>query len=310
MKREKINGFSWAFSLAIALGIMGDRPGAAEQPSVPSGPLVEPIYRVTHEDPIGPPQKVASRLKQPIAQIPFDLTPQPGEHPLMPALRMASQTIKDIDARIADYDAVMIKRERIDGELSEQQTVYIKVRHQPFGVYMYFIKPYKGRECLYNAGPNGEKGILVAMDCPGWKRAFGKLEFDPEGHMAMKGQKYPIMKLGIREMTRELIDVANNDVKFGECEVKTYQTTINKRPVTKLQVIHPKRRTSFRFHKAEVFIDNELKIPTRYASYMWPQNPGEKPPLEEEYTYLNVNLNKGFTDLDFDKDNPELFKNE
>jgi outer membrane lipoprotein-sorting protein len=81
-----------------------------------------------------------------------------------------------------------------------------------------------------------------------------------------------------------------------------------KRAVTLITVIHPTPRRNFRFHRAEVYLDNELGLPIRYAAYMWPQNPGEEPPLEEEYTYLNLKVNNGFTDFTFSRDNPELFK--
>jgi hypothetical protein len=53
-----------------------------------------------------------------------------------------------------------------------------------------------------------------------------------------------------------------------------------------------------------------LRIPIRYASYLWPQAAGEQPPLEEAYTYLNVKVNNNFTDRDFSRENPDLFKNE
>ena len=45
--------------------------------------------------------------------------------------------------------------------------------------------------------------------------------FGPHDRMVMKGQKYPITKLGVRNLTSELIDVASNDVNFGECDVRT-----------------------------------------------------------------------------------------
>ena len=35
----------------------------------------------------------------------------------------------------------------------------------------------------------------------------------------------------------------------------------------------------------------------------WPETPGGEPPLEEEYTYLDVELNVGLKDSDFDPDN-------
>ena len=106
----------------------------------------------------------------------------------------------------------------------------------------------------------------------------------------------------------ELAVVGGNDTAYQECEVETKQSAINGRPCTLIEVVHPIPRQNFRFHKAEIFIDNELKLPIRYAAYMWPANPGEQPPLEEAYTYLNIKLNNGYTDADFDKNNGEYFK--
>jgi hypothetical protein len=45
-------------------------------------------------------------------------------------------------------------------------------------------------------------------------------------------------------------------------------------------------------------------MPTRYESYDWPAEPGGEPRLIEEYTYLHLKPNNGFTDLDFSVENP------
>ncbi len=272
-----------------------------------AGQFVEPIFRVAHEEAVAQSPQMASRITPPTAQSPLNLELQPGEHPLMPALRVAQEGLVRIDSTISDYSAMLIKEERIDGELMPKEVAFIKVRHQPFAVYMFFLQPHKGRECLYNSGPNNTKGLLVARDC-GFKKRLGKFELDPDGRLAMNGQKYPIYKLGVRNLVTELIEVAKNDTQFGECEVQTKQSVINGRPATLIEVVHPIPRQNFRFHKAELFIDNELKLPIRYASYMWPEQPGEAPPLEEAYTYVNIKLNNGYTDADFDKENIEYFK--
>lgn len=274
----------------------------------------EPIYRVSHEEPVEQPAaQVASRIVPTVAaQPPLDLTQRPGEHPLMPALRVAQEGLQTIDSEIHDYSAMLIKQERIDGELHDTEVAYVKVRHQPFSVHMFFLSPAKGRECLYVEGPNGTDGNLLARDS-GFRRRLGVVKLDPTGRFAMAGQKYPITKLGVRCLTQELVDVASKDVNYGECEVNVSQTVLGskdgpKRPVTLLQVTHPNPRRTFRFYKAEVFIDNELKIPIRYAAYLWPTTPGEAPPLEECYTYLNLKINNGYTDADFSEQSPEVFK--
>lgn len=283
-------------------------PVLAQQSSLQQpGHFVEPIVRIAHEEAAGQPTQVASRIAVAKAPAPFDLTQLQGEHPLMPALRVAKQSLQTIDSRIRDYNAVVMKQERIDGELMPKEVAYIKVRHQPFGVYMFFLGENKGRECIYNTMPDGSKGKLVARDC-GFKKRLGKFTLDPEGALAMKGQKYPIMKLGLRELTKELVTVASNDVQFGECEVKNGQGTMEGRAITWLEVIHPTPRSNFRFYKAQVFIDNELQIPVRYNAYGWPEAPGAEAPLLESYTYLKLNINNGYTDADFDPENPAYYK--
>jgi hypothetical protein len=292
----------------------------------PTG-LIEPIYRVAYEDettptvpaaqqpaaqPVQDATQIAARITPAVApQTAINLEQLPGEHPLMPALRAAEAGVQFIDANIKDYSAILYKQERIDGELHDQEVAFVKVRHQPFSVHMFFLSPHKGRECLYVAGPNGEKTELHARDS-GFRRKLGVFKLDPDGRLAMAGQKYPITKLGIRNLTTELIAVASNDVNYGECDVRTLQSTIGtateKRPVTVIEVVHPTPRRNFRFHKAQVFIDNELHIPIRYAAYLWPENPGEEPPLEEAYTYVNLKINNGFTDADFDPESPQLFQ--
>jgi len=288
--------------LAASIVSLHSRAGAE-----PDGQLTEPIHRVALEESAEETPQVASRIAVAAPQPPFDLTQLAGEHPLMPALRMAKESLQHLDASIPGYSAILRKQERVDGVLLDEEIAFVKVRNHPFAVYMYFLSPCKGRECLYNDLPGGGKGKLIARDC-GWKRRLGPMPLDPEGTLAMNGQKYPIMKLGIRGLTTELIDVATNDVNFGECEVQVFQNKINKRPVTQLVVTHPTARRNFRFHKAEVFIDNELRIPIRYAAYLWPKKPGDPAPLEESYTYLNVKVLNDLADADFDKGNPAIFK--
>ena len=79
---------------------------------------------------------------------------------------------------------------------------------------------------------------------------------------------------------------------------------VNDRPCTSIEVVHPVPRNNFRFHLLRVFIDEELKVPIRYELYGWPRQPGGPAELVEEYTYVNLKLNNGYGDADFDPRNP------
>ena len=72
---------------------------------------------------------------------PAQLDPgKPNEHPLMPALRWAHEGLTNIE-KIQDYSATVVKRERLSGKIGEYQYMFVKVRHKPFSVYMYFSRP-------------------------------------------------------------------------------------------------------------------------------------------------------------------------
>ena len=241
--------------------------------------------------------QVPDRARQVLAQR------NPNEHPLMPCLRWAYDGIAGME-RIQDYSATMVKRERINGKLGEYEHMFVKIRHEPFSVYMYFLAPdkKKGQEAIYRVGDN--KGKMLAHGV-GIQRMLGTLPLDPTGQIAMTGNRYPITEIGMVTMVRRLIEVAEQDVKYGECEVQYFpNTTIDERVCTCIRVIHPTPRRNFRFHVAQIFVDNELNLPIRYESYDWPDEPGGRPQLLEEYTYVNLKLDNGFTDADFDVKNP------
>ncbi|MGE0606165.1 MAG: DUF1571 domain-containing protein [Pirellulales bacterium] len=233
------------------------------------------------------------------------LLPLPGEHPMMPALRWAKTGLEDL-RQVSDYSATMVKRERIDGVLGEHQYIFCKVRHAPFSVYLHFLSPtgIKGQEVIYVDGQNDNQ--LKAHTVGLRDSIVGTISLDPKGRIAMKGQRYPIMETGILNLTEKLVEVGQHDTQYGECTYKAFKgAKVNGRICTCLQFIHPVPRKEFRFHLARIFVDEELNLPIRYEAYEWPTEKDGKPQLSEEYTYINLKLNNGFTDLDFDTRNPQ-----
>ena len=265
----------------------------------------EPVYRVAREAPARPPGQSAATANA-AAAAGFDLVQRPGEHPLAPAIRTLDLVLANIDQNVRDYSCTFKKQERIDGDLAEPQTISMKVRHDPFSVYMKFLQPYAGREVLYVAGQR-ENQMLVLES--GWKRIAGKLELDPQGAMAMRGQKHPITDIGIRNLTAKIKAVAEAEAQFLESEVAVNPNMkIGDRPVTLIQVTHPQPRRNFHAHVWRVFLDNELKVPVHYDSYLWPEGAQEAPPLESSYTYGNLKINGGLTPQDFDPENGQIFQ--
>jgi outer membrane lipoprotein-sorting protein len=225
-------------------------------------------------------------------------------HPLEPALEVARKGLGSIQANIQDYSCTVVKRERIDGKLGEHEYMFAKIRQRPFSVYLLFLGPdsVKGQEVIYVDGQND--GNMLAHAGSGVRAMVGMVSLKPQSMLAMAGNRYPITELGVENLTKRLVEVAEHDKQFGECDVNFYPNAkVNGRICTCIQVTHPVPRRNFRFHLARVFIDDELTIPIRYEAYDWPQAQGGQPVLMEEYTYMNVKLNNGFTDADFDPKN-------
>ena len=140
--------------------------------------------------------------------------------------------------------------------------------------------------------------------------APGERWLDPHSPLVMRGELHPICDVGIENLVSKLIEHGEKDRKYGECEVNfTPGAKINGRVCTLLRVVHATQRPHFEFYKAEIFIDDQMNIPVRYAAYSWPQKAGEELPVLAEYTYLNVKLGMAgspiLTHADFDPENPK-----
>ena len=227
-----------------------------------------------------------------------------GEHPLEPALALAAQGLDNLRANIKDYSCTVVKRERIGGELQPHEYMFAKIRHEPFSVYLYFLAPeaVKGQEVIYSDGKND--GNMLAHAGSGVRAMVGTVSLKPQSMLAMQGNRYPITEIGVENLAERLVEVAKHDKQFGECDVNFFpKAKVNGRVCTCIQVVHPVPRRNFRFHLARVYMDDEYLIPIRYEAYDWPKEQGGQPILMEEYTYMNVKVNNGFTDADFDPTN-------
>ena len=225
---------------------------------------------------------------------------QPGEHPLDPALKMARACLNNIETNVKNYSATLVKRERVDGKLTEPESMLLKVRHEPFSVYAYFSSPdnLKGQEVAFVEGKNS--GNMQAHGV-GLQGLIGVVSLAPDGRVAMYGQRYPITEIGILNLTKRLIEAAEQGRQHGECEVTIRAgAQIDGRACTCIEVVHPTQRPYFNFCKALVYIDDEMNIPVSYEAYEWPDTPGGEPKLIEQYTYVDVELNNDFTDADFE----------
>lgn len=235
-------------------------------------------------------------------------------HPLDEALDMARASLEHIERDIQDYSCTLVKRERVNGKLLDHEFMTCKVRHAgmsngrrvPFSVYLNFRRPesMKGREVVYVAGAND--GKFTAHEGGFKGRFLPTVSLLPTSTLAMRGNRYPITEIGIKTLTKRLIEKGTRDRKLGICKVRSINgAKVKDRVCTILEVRHDDRKPQFDFHLARIFVDNELNLPIRYEAYDWPTTAGADPQLIEEYTYMNLQINTGLSDEDFSTTNSQ-----
>jgi hypothetical protein len=282
----------WVLPLSCAAWLAMGGICRAQQPG--QGSLQEPVYRVT------------KATSQPVKA-------GQGTHPLDPALDLAREGLERIRRDIRDYTCTIAKRERVGDVLNDYEYMFAKIRNRkevdgrevvPFSVYLSFLKPaeIKGREVIFVAGQN--EGKLCAHEGGTKGKWLPTVWLVPNGPFAMRGQRYPITELGIENLVLKLLEKGETLRKFNDLDVKFYQNAkVNGRSCTCIQLMHPEKQPGQDFHVARIYIDDELRLPIRYEAYDWPKTQGGKPELLEEYTYIDIKMNVGLSDSDFDPKN-------
>jgi len=235
------------------------------------------------------------------AATPTQEQPVVDEHPLIPAIRLAEHSLASM-ATVRDYQALIARQELVNGELVKE-SMQLKFREEPFSVYLLFGGANAGREVLYVEGRNDNK--LIAHEGSGLASFIGTISLSPDSPQVTKQSRHKITEIGLRNMLGALIDRWKEEAKYGEIDVKYYHDArIGERQCLAIEASHPRPRKQFKFHITRLYIDKESDIAVRLENWGFPARPNGKPVLVEEYTYSNVKTNVGFTDADFDRNNP------
>jgi hypothetical protein len=240
-----------------------------------------------------------------IAEAAKPLTPLGGPRPADPVTR-AKKAINDCQERfryVHDYTCTFVKRERIDGRLTSPHVMAMKARTSPRSLYFKFHQPNAGREAIYVQGRNRDR--IVAHDVGVTKFLAGTMHLDPHGSMAMEENRHPVTEAGIGALIDTVAKHWAVELTPAESALTFHDARVGDRRCTMIESVHPQRGASFLFHKVKLYIDQEHGLPIRFEAYDWPRHPGAAPELVEEYTYLDLKLNVGLHDRDFDPANQQ-----
>ncbi len=217
----------------------------------------------------------------------------------------ALASIKECQRRfqnVRDYNCTFSKRERIKGQLTPLQVIMMKARTQPRSIYLKFRQPSPGREAIYIVGRND--GRVLVHDVGLNKLLAGTLWLEPTGGRAMEGCRHPISEAGIGPLLETLQTRWSSELDPSESVVAFRgDQMVGTRRCTMIESTHPKQQPEFMFYRVRVFIDDEHGLPIQFEAYDWPRSPGAPSELVEEYTFSELRLNVGLSDLDFNVSN-------
>ncbi|MEM7811299.1 MAG: DUF1571 domain-containing protein [Planctomycetota bacterium] len=225
----------------------------------------------------------------------------------------AALLIEDGLARLAEvegYSATLRRREAVEGSLRPAETVALKVRQAPFGVYMKWLDVSVGRELLYVDGSHDGK-MLVRPG--GWRgRLLGTLKLDPHGDLAASDGRRPVTEIGLAKLGRRIADALHRDDAAAEVAIYTLRTAeADGRPVYRLTIESASPALSGPFRRTDVVIDADLLLPVRVVNYDWPTDDTTDEQalaaatLVEDYHYEDVDLAAPVSLAEFDAENPQ-----
>jgi hypothetical protein len=225
-----------------------------------------------------------------------DAKPNPIDEPL----RLVARA-KAAYAKVADYQCILIKREKIDGTLGPNQVIDLKVRSAPFSVSMKWSEPKanEGQEVCYVRGKNDGK---MRVKPAGLLGSIGFVSIDPEDPRTRKTSRHPITRAGIGHVIATAEKGWSEERKWGLTDVKVGTFLYAKRKCTRVEMTHATPAGGkFLNHKNVVYFDQATALPIRVENYDWPAKAGDAPDLAEVFSYVNLRLNVSLPDSTFDR---------
>ena len=233
-------------------------------------------------------------------QIAARIEQAPQAHPLVPALRMVADSLAEME-RVADYQATLVKNELVGAEMVSGK-MELKYRESPRSVYLKFIEPHAGREVIYR--PDRNDGKLLVHDV-GLASLVGTVALDPTGKLAMEENRHPVSSIGLKRMLEMILEQWLKETALADVTVNFYPNAkIGTLACKVVEVSHAEQHSSLPYQMMRLYIDAGTNLPVRVQNYSFSTRRGGKPRLVEDYFYMNLRVNTGLKDIDFDTKNP------
>jgi len=230
--------------------------------------------------------------------------PNPGPagaaSPLDEPLRLIDEARKSYQ-NVRDYSCLLVKRERIEGQLQPDNVIAMKVRSRPFSVYLHWKAPrdMTGQEVCYVEGRNNGQ---MRVHSQGVLGVVGFVSLAPDDARGQKNSRHLITEAGIGNLIERFAGYYEMERRVNLTQVRIGHYDYNKRKCIRVETIHPDNRGGqFHTYRSILYFDKETHLPIRIECYDWPKQSGSADgDLIEVYSYADLRLNAGVADEVFD----------
>lgn len=213
-------------------------------------------------------------------------------------MRAALSVAKSKARELGSYTATMEMQEEVNGQLKPLSNIQIKLRQQPFSVYMRWDG--NGQEALFVDGRNA--GRLLAKPANGLAAIKRLWRLDPESRMAKQGCRYPITASGIENLVNRVHDFySGQDDWTSAVTCSASQATEGDAMFMVYEMQFLDRDLSPMYLKSRLSFEKSSGLLLRVQNYGWTDE--TSPRLLEHYVYRSINPAPGLEDHDFDEKN-------
>jgi outer membrane lipoprotein-sorting protein len=206
------------------------------------------------------------------------------------------EAMKRAYERVDHYTATFLIQERVDRELGPSQRLEFKFK-KPLKIYLRWLTgKHEGRQALYPAGVDGNElwvrqPLLVGAVT---------VSLDPQSPRARKGSRHAITDVGIGRLLDFITENAFRGLQRGELTIEDggQRITFDRPTQRYIQHFPVDPAKGYYCMTALIDVDREYQLPIYAEIFDWHGQ------LIERYGYLDLRLNPGLTDGDFDPKNP------
>ena len=203
---------------------------------------------------------------------------------------------------VKDYTCTLVSQERVHGQLGEENYIQLKLKTQPFSVYMRWMGPKSlvGQEAAFVLGKNDNKmrvksnALLV--------KAVGFVSIDVNDPRVLKHSRHTILETGIGNMIDQSIVQWEKERPLGKTKVDIREYNYAKRDCYRIELTRTEQNPVFTAFRTVTFLEKVSKLPIRVENYDWPRQGGPVGgDLLEMFSYVNLQFNTDLKDAEFVK---------